>query len=1121
MSWRKHIRLNFWVLTTLSVLLSPTLRASDFHVHDKAATSAVSRNVQFNQLTTEDGLSQNIVYDIVQDRRGFVWFATQEGLNRYDGYTVKSYENLKDDPTTLSHDFIRALLLDRDGVLWVGTENGVNRYDEKADAFQRSPLASLGFGELDGLPIRTMLQTSDGTYWLGTSELGLVRLDMQSRTAHRFQLHDETLDLAGETVLALFEDGKGNLWVGTQDAGLLRFDPVTDQFVSYSSARSGSRGLSGREVRSIYEDHLGILWIGTADAGLSRYDPKRGIFEQFTHDKSTATSLGNNRVRDIVEDDRGTLWIATDGGLSEWRQDIQGFVTYNHKDDDPRSLLGDRVNSLFVDASGVLWVGTWDGVSKWNYFSDTFSYYRTENGLLPGNVVTSIAESADETLWIGTYGSGLAHLDLATQRTRVFRHDPEDSRSLPDDRIMAVHVDPENQVWVGTRKHGLAKLDPETSEFERYHKDPEDPRSLSGNAIASLHSDADGNLWIGTFGAGLSRTPFASPGSFDRFQHETHDPNSISGNKVISLFADRQGTLWIGTDGEGLNRFESSTGQFTRLRNFDTPSGRLKVNTPTDLIEDREGALWIGTLGNGLLRWPLQARTEGLAEVEVFGKSQGLPTDTIYGIVGDQNSALWISSNRGLTLFDPVSGTSRQFDNRNGLRNSEFHQGARLRSRSGRLLFGGSTGLVGFFPGELPINDRPPGVVITARSREQELASVATGEPTPLIEVSYLDRFLAFDFVGLDFMSPDKNQYRYQLHGFDDGWVEGDNFRRAIYTNLPPGRFSFQVQSANNDGLWNTQGAAVDVVVIPAPWNTWWAYLSYFLIAVSLLALYLHRQRAELRREARQRMLLEQEVDSRTQELAQRNSDLEALNEKLAEASVTDSLTGLRNRRYVDQFITTEIALFERNQRKATGNPVSTDQRKESSTMFFMMIDLDGFKLINDRHGHHAGDLALTQVTSVLQHCCRESDTLIRWGGDEFMIIGFAAGFFGAQVLAERIRHSIAERAYDVGNGNMGKLSASIGVAPYPLVEDRSSICSWEQVTAIADQAAYLAKANGRNAWVSIAGTTSLEKAMLAEMTTNLAELVQLQHIDLDSSLHGPLLLPGSQVPEANRASAG
>jgi diguanylate cyclase (GGDEF)-like protein len=557
------------------------------------------------------------------------------------------------------------------------------------------------------------------------------------------------------------------------------------------------------------------------------------------------------------------------------------------------------------------------------------------------------------------------------------------------------------------------------------------------------------------------------------------------------------------------------------MQSFDTPSGTTKLRTPTDLIEDRDGALWIGTLGNGLLRWAAQARNGSLAEVDVFGKSQGLPTDTIYGIVGDQNGALWISSNRGLTLFDPVSGTSRQFDNRNGLRDSEFHQGARLRSRSGRLLFGGATGLVGFFPGELPINDRPPGVVITARSRDAELASVATGDAAPLIEVSYLDRYLAFDFVGLDFMSPDKNQYRYRLHGFDDGWVEGDDFRRAIYTNLPPGRFSFQVQSANNDGLWNTEGAAVDVVVIPAPWNTWWAYLSYFILATSLLALYLNRQRAELKREARQRMLLEQEVDSRTEELAQRNKDLEALNEKLAEASVTDSLTGLRNRRYVDQFIATEIALFERNQRKATGNPGSTDQREESSTMFFMMIDLDGFKLINDRYGHHAGDLALTQVTSVLQHCSRESDTLIRWGGDEFMVIGFASGFFGAKVLAERIRHSIAERAYDVGNGNMGKLSASIGIAPYPLIENGQSTCSWEQITAIADQAAYIAKANGRNAWVSIVGTDTLDKSMLAELTTDLAEMVQLEHVDIDSSLHGPLLLPGHQETQDKRAAVG
>ena len=309
--------------------------------------------------------------------------------------------------------------------------------------------------------------------------------------------------------------------------------------------------------------------------------------------------------------------------------------------------------------------------------------------------------------------------------------------------------------------------------------------------------------------------------------------------------------------------------------------------------------------------------------------------------IADQHGALWISSNRGLTRFDPDSGKTRQFDNRNGLRDSEFHQGARLRSRSGRLLFGGATGLVGFFPGELPINDHPPGVVITASSRQEKLASVASGEQPPLIEVSYLDRFLAFDFVGLDFMSPTRTSTVTGCSASDNDWIDGDSFRRAIYTNLPPGQFSFQVQSANNDGLWNSEGAAISVLVIPPPWNTWWAYLSYILIAASIVGLYLTGQRAKLQREARQRALLEEEVDARTRELAQRNNDLESLNEKLAEASVTDSLTGLRNRRYVDQFISSEIALFERNRSEEQGRRVV--RRKGNFMAIAVLLDpLDG-----------------------------------------------------------------------------------------------------------------------------------------------------------------------------------
>ncbi len=1088
-----------------------------------------ARNVQFNQLTTNEGLSQHIVYDIVQDPRRFIWIATQEGLNRYDGYQVKTYEHFRADATTLSHDFVRTLMVDTEGTLWIGTESGVNRYDLNSDTIERNPFERMVGAALPRVSIRAMLQTKNGVYWIGTKAEGLYRIDpQQKRKQHFINSEGAAAWLPDDSVLSLLEDSKGNLWIGTEHAGLFRFDSITGQFVPQGSIEEDDPTFLGREIRQIFEDDSGFVWIGTANAGASRFDPRRGSFERFVHSHDSRTSLASNKVRDIVQDRRGTIWMATDVGLSEWRENEKGFATYLHDDRDKHSLIGNRLNVLFVDASGVLWVGSWQGISRWNYFSDTFTYYRKEDGLLPGNVVTSLVEAPDGTMWIATLGTGLAHLDPVRGTVRTFRNDPDDPGSLPDDKVMTVHVDDRGLVWVGTRNGGLARFNEDSGTFVRYQHDPEDPASLSGNAVSSLYSDSGGSLWVGTYGAGLNLLSPEGSG-FRHFRHQPGVASSLSGDRVVIVTGDRAGRIWVGTDGDGLNRLDELEAGFKRFSRFSIRSEQdltdvaeeFQLETVTDLVQDQHGDIWIGTLGSGLLQAREFNSEAGLINAKAFTKAEGLPTDTIYGVLQGQDAELWLSSNKGLTRLDPREGSVRQFDSRNGLREDEFNAGARLRSRGGRLLFGGPGGLVAFYPGELPVNQVEPGIVLSARSRENELVTTSSDEDANGVEISYIDKFIAFDFVGLDFMSPDKNQYRYILEGFDTDWVEVDEFRRAVYTNLPAGDYTFVVQAANNDGVWNERGASIDVRVIPAPWSTWWAYLAYCSGVIGAIGFYIRAQRRKLRMESHQRVKLEQEVSERTRELAQRNWELEKLNEKLAEASVTDSLTGLRNRRYVDQFINSEVSLFERSQVEGDGSSEGMGSRSSTRTMFFMMIDLDGFKLINDRFGHNAGDMALIQVKDILRDCTRSSDTLIRWGGDEFMVIGFSSGFSGVKVLAERIREAISAHRYDVGAGDHGRLSASIGIAPYPLIENRESFCGWELVAAIADQAAYIAKANGRDAWVSLCGSENLDTTMLERLKLELADFIDKGMITLDSSEQTELTLSGRNRIPLERAGTG
>ncbi len=829
---------------------------------------------------------------------------------------------------------------------------------------------------------------------------------------------------------------------------------------------------------------------------------------RFQNDPGNSLSLGAGQVSAIFEDHGGTLWVGTEGGLSEWRPAINGFVTYLTNPTDRTSLVNNRINAIVQDASGVLWLATHAGLSAWNYFSDTFKYYSSAERYLESNLVTSVAESSDGVIWVGTYGGGLSKIDVMSDTVRHYRHDRDDALSLPDDRVMAVHVDYEDIVWVGTRDGGLARLQADGEGFVRFVHDASDDRSLSGNAITRIYRELDGTLWVGVFDGGLNRMqPVTSESHFQRFQHDPEDPTSLSSNRVLTIYQDRSGSIWFGTEGAGLNRLESVEDGFER---FDLEQKRADkdndspTSTPWEIHESRDGTMWIGTLSQGLLRWSLEDRRAGKVRFDQFSVREGLSSQ-IFGIVESTPGELWLSSSNGLFLFEVESGAVRKFDRKNGLRGNEFNHSAKLRSRSGRLVFGSTAGLVGFFPGELPSNSRPPSVELLARSRTADIARTGSGRSVPTVQLQYFDTFVSFEFVALDFVSSDKNEYRYRLAGLEDEWIEVRGFRRAIYSSLTSGNYTFEVQASNNDGVWNRAGANIEVIVVPPPWSTWWAYVSYVIVALAVVGWFLNRQRRKQMAEAKNTSRLEKLLGERTSELAERNDELMALNVRLEKASVTDALTELHNRRYVNEYMEAETSMLRRVMFEEDGNGKHSPDSPR--LLFLMMIDLDGFKLINDTFGHLAGDTALIEVKDRLIASCRKSDSIVRWGGDEFLIIGQARTYEGAEIMAGKVRASLADPQYDLGDGRFGKLSASIGISPIPFVEGKLDFATWEQVSNIADLGTYLAKSNGRDAWVSIAGTDQLTADEMKNAKDRLADLVDLGKLRVESSLRQQLRL--------------
>ncbi len=941
--------------------------------------------------------------------------------------------------------------------------------------------------------------------WIGTDGGGLNRFDPAVGHFTHYQ-HDPNVPggLPNDKVLAIQEDHNGFLWVGTY-GGLVRIDPITKKFLIYQHDPTRANSLSSDRVRTLYEDSQGFLWIGTDGGGLNLFDPVRGTFRRFLHDPNDSSSLSNDTVWSIYQDLDGTLWIGTSSGMNQWVPESESFLHYVNDPANPASLVDDRVKTLIQDHGGVLWIGTANGVSRWNYVSDSFTYYEKTNSkasYLLSNTITAVDQAIYGEIWVGTYGGGLSRIDSAGGTAKHYRHDPEDQNSLSSDEVMSVFVDRDNQVWVGTHKNGLNRLDPATGRVHRYRHDATDPHSISDNGITRIHGDADGTLWVATYGGGLNRR---SPGTdqFEVFRHDPDDANSLSSNRVLSLYRDNAGTLWIGTEDAGFNELVESSGTFLRYQHEPGNVESLSSDAAWEMLEGSDGSFWVGTRGGGLNRWLPEDRRVRRNRFIKYGKREGLSSNTVNAILHDKHGALWLSGNSGLTRMEPASGSLRHFDNLNALKSNDFVFGARLRGSDGTLMFGGTDGLVVFNPDRIRTNSYRPPVVVTALTRLQPLASSSSVTvDVPMVELDHTDYSVTFEFAAMDFNSPDKNRYRYQLQGFDRDWVDPLQYRRATYTNLPADTYLFQVQAANNDGIWNDTGAFIQLQVNPPPWRSDWAYALYALSAASFLGLLLHLQHKKSSMEAEQRARLEEQVRVRTQELSERNSDLEELNDKFKEASLTDSLTGLKNRRYFYELIEVQIPELDRQIAKQATMEVDSRELTDQSGLFFMMIDLDGFKKINDNHGHNAGDQALLQVRDILNACSRSSDTVIRWGGDEFLIVGRTDGRVAAEQFAERLRTELATHPYTLGNGETASLSGSIGFAIYPFVPSAPGLLHWESVVVIADQAAYIAKENQRNAWVGIySRATATTAHALLDIRDDLEGLLQRDLVKINTSI--------------------
>lgn len=841
------------------------------------ANTFATERIRFDQLSLHQGLSASVVYSVIQDRYGYIWVGTEDGLNFYDAYTFKVYSHVHGDQFSLSSSLISCVYEDRTGTLWIGTEGeGLNRFDRVSGRFFNYRKKERHAGSISSNLIRAIYETSDGVLWIGTVGGGLNRFDRRrgTFTSYYFINPKATPGNIANSVRCMLEDRGGRLWIGTA-TGLFLYDRAEDRVMPINAG-------SKFHIWAMAEDERGKIWLGLMDDGLLQFDPESRAF-------TPVQKLGNYDVTKVTFtslyfDSEGKHWYGTQNqGLYLYDTRTGTVENFLHNPQNPRSIANNNVRCVYRDRSGRLWIGTFgSGLSVYDPHKEPFVTTRddpTSGVNLSSNLVRAIIEDRAGRVWVGTLDAGVNCYDPASRAWRVYRHNPRDPSSIPSDIIYSLFEDSRGKVWVGTHGEGACVIDPANGRVLRLQKSLGMDESGKSD-IWAINEDTQGRIWLASNGYGvIVYDPVTQ--SVRRLFHDPNRPGSLSSNRVTNVYKDRQGRLWIGTMDGGLNRYDPATDSFKAYKHNPGARTTISSNGVYPIIQDHRGRFWIGTYGDGLNLF--DPETE---QFLVFTIRDGLPNDTIVGLLEDHRGDIWIASDRGLSRFEPVKRVFHNYDVRDGLQSNEFYLGACFQNSKGELFFGGPGGYNKFKPDEIKDNPYKPPVVFTsfvvAGSVEKAnlfLAhSYGKSLDTPII-LTYRENSVAFDFSALNYTQPEKNQYAYRLEGLDSEWNYCGSRRHATYNNLSAGDYVLRIKASNNSGVWNEAGLAVRFKVTAPPWKTWWAYSLYTLAvfgagygAVRWRLGVLKRRNQELERMV---ALRTREISAQKNELFTRNQEIE------------------------------------------------------------------------------------------------------------------------------------------------------------------------------------------------------------------------------------------------------
>ena len=946
---------------------------------------AQKQNLRFNHISIDDGLSQNSTVSICQDKYGFMWFGTENGLNRYDGYNITIYKNDPDDSSSITNNYITSTCKDTDGDLWIGTEGGLCKYNYEQDNFERYNHDSGNPNGLSGDAITLLYPDPLGGIWMSINLGGIDYYDKETGIFTNYE-HDpkNPNSISSNSIYSVLRDKSGDLWFAT-DNGLNKFIPDKNQFEKFFHKPDNPKSLSSNIVIDIKESKSGSLWITTSN-GLNEFNPKGNSFTLRNTTLSNNKKTGTNNLYNLFIDHNNDIWISSSWGLMKYDKQKNLATIYKHNPSNPQSLSFDVISKIFEDNNHNLWIGTYGGGVNWlNLNPLAFTHINKDSedtNSLFNNDIFSICKTHDNILWLGTIG----FLERYDPQKKLFTHYPTISTNPDNPNILinSLFEDSFNLLWVGT-SDGVYRFDKEKRKFIQY-QNPENKHKIR-NQIWHIGEDNKGNIWFSSR-IGLGKY-IRNKDSVIYFLTDTNIHKDIPNCDIRCTFEDTNGILWIGAYG-GLYIFDTENNKIkyqtskTDIKNSLNKDAIFCIHECSDEIGEK---LWLAT-NNGLIHYDVKTKT-----LKRYLEKDGICNSVIYGMQEDKNGNIWLSTNNGMAKFNRKTMKFKNYHKHDGLQSNAFRFGASYKDSEGLIYFGGINGLTIFNPDSIKESKIIPDVIITEfylfdkvvpinKEVNKKIILKKDISLTNEIELTYKQNIYSFDFVAINYNQINNNQFAYILEGLNEDWIYVGTKNHVSFNGIPPGEYIFRVKGSNVDGYWNEKDTSIKITILPPYWKTIWFRIST-IILIMLIIYVLYRIRIQSIKA--QNTLLEHTVRTRTKDLYELNTQLE---EKQADLEVKqEEITAQRDsieaqntelekhRNKLDQLVKERTEELEIAKEKA-----EESDRLKSAFLANMSHEIRtplnaivGFSdLITD------SDLPVNQKNEISYYINHNSDTLLR-----------------------------------------------------------------------------------------------------------------------------------------------